>query len=154
VSDATYQPKVYRDQGGNRINIVSGGTLSVESGAVCSLAGVVRHSLIHTAVSTQASAINAGGLTNLNATAGTSAGTVHEFHLAAPGAAGVVTYLAGGALGSTAMSVSTTGAGLTIGAAGTAITFTKNTYGGATLVSSATGRWELVEAYGANVAIS
>ncbi len=33
MADSTYSPKVYRDSGGDRINVVSGGTLNVESGA-------------------------------------------------------------------------------------------------------------------------
>lgn len=33
MADATYQPKTYRDSGGDRLNVVSGGTLNVESGA-------------------------------------------------------------------------------------------------------------------------
>jgi len=149
MADATYQPKVYRDDGGNRINVISGGTLSVENGATCALAGVVKHSLIQTAVTATASAIAAGGLTSL----ATTAGVQPTFHLAAPGAAGVVTYLVGAALGSTAMTVSTTAGGQTIGSTGTKVTFTTNVYGGATLISSSTGQWELVGSYGAGVAI-
>ena len=149
MADATYQPKVYRDDGGNRINVISGGTLSVESGATCALAGVVRHSLIQTAVTATASAINAGGLTIM----ATTAGVQPTFALAKPGAAGVVVYLVGSAAGSTLMTVSTTASGATVGTTGTAITFGKNTYGSATLVASATGQWELTGSYGANVAI-
>ena len=33
MADTTYTPKVYRDSGGDRINVVSGGTLSIEAGA-------------------------------------------------------------------------------------------------------------------------
>jgi hypothetical protein len=148
MADPTYQPKVYRDEGGNRINVISGGTLSVESGSVCELAGVVRHGLIHATVKTTADAINAGGLTVCSA----SSGVQPVFHLAAPGAAGVVTYLVG-AGGSTLQTISTTGGGQTIGATGTKVVFSKTTYGGAMLVASATGRWELTGSYGANVAI-
>lgn len=33
MADATYQPKVYKSDGGDKLNVVSGGTLNVESGA-------------------------------------------------------------------------------------------------------------------------
>lgn len=33
MADATYGPKVYRDSSGDRINVISGGTLNVEAGA-------------------------------------------------------------------------------------------------------------------------
>lgn len=148
MADATYQPKVYRDEGGNRINVISGGTLSVENGATCALAGVVRHSLINTTVTLTGAAIVAGGLTTIAATSGSTA----TFHLAGPTAAGVVTYLVAQG-GSTNMIVSTTASGATVGATGTKVTFLKGTYGSATLVASATGQWELTSSYGANVAI-
>jgi len=149
MADATYQPKVYRDDGGNRINVISGGTLSVESGATCALAGVVRHSLVNTTVTVTAAAISAGGMTTISATSGSTA----TFHLAGPTAAGIVTYLVSDG-GSTNVTVSTTGAGATIGSAGTKITFLKGTYGSATLVASATDQWEVVGSIGANVAIA
>lgn len=39
MADSTYQPKVYFDQGGNRLNVVSGGSVSMESGSTLTVAG-------------------------------------------------------------------------------------------------------------------
>ena len=41
MADTTYRPKVYRDLGGDRLNVVSGGALNVEAGSTNSIAGVV-----------------------------------------------------------------------------------------------------------------
>ena len=38
MADSTYGPKVYFDQGGNRLNVVAGGTLVVESGSTLTVA--------------------------------------------------------------------------------------------------------------------
>lgn len=40
MSDATYQPKTYRDTGGDRIKVASGGTLDIETGGILSFNGV------------------------------------------------------------------------------------------------------------------
>lgn len=53
MANATYQPKTYRDQGGNRINVVSGGTLNCESGSTITLAGTVANSGTETLSGTQ-----------------------------------------------------------------------------------------------------
>lgn len=37
MADSTVGPKAYLDQGGDRLNVVSGGTLNIESGATVSL---------------------------------------------------------------------------------------------------------------------
>jgi hypothetical protein len=39
MADATYQPKVYKKDGGDTLVVASGGTLSVESGAIVTNAG-------------------------------------------------------------------------------------------------------------------
>lgn len=39
MPDATYQPKVYRPQGGNELVVASGGALTLESGALVTTAG-------------------------------------------------------------------------------------------------------------------
>ena len=39
MSDETYQPKVYRKQGGNDFVVASGGTLDIESGGSLEIAG-------------------------------------------------------------------------------------------------------------------
>lgn len=44
MADATYQPKVYRDSSGDRLNVVSGGTLSIEAGATLTSAIGLRSS--------------------------------------------------------------------------------------------------------------
>lgn len=38
MADATYQPKVYRSNGGDTLTVISGGTLSVEAGATMTIA--------------------------------------------------------------------------------------------------------------------
>lgn len=38
MADATYQPAVYRKQGGNELVVASGGTLTIESGATVTVA--------------------------------------------------------------------------------------------------------------------
>lgn len=40
MADATYAPKVYKDKGGDRINVTSGGEINVEAGAT--VTGVVQ----------------------------------------------------------------------------------------------------------------
>lgn len=39
MSDPTYQPKVYFDQGGDRLTVASGGTLVIEEGAAVTAGG-------------------------------------------------------------------------------------------------------------------
>lgn len=39
MADSTYQPLVYRKQGGNEFVVASGGTLNIESGGTLSVAG-------------------------------------------------------------------------------------------------------------------
>ena len=41
MADATYQPKVYHDNQGDRLNIISGGQLNIESGSSFAVAGVL-----------------------------------------------------------------------------------------------------------------
>ena len=41
MADATYQPKVYRKQGGDELVVASGGKITVESGGVVDVAGGV-----------------------------------------------------------------------------------------------------------------
>lgn len=40
MTDGTYQPKVYRKQGGNELVVASGGAITVESGGALTVAGV------------------------------------------------------------------------------------------------------------------
>jgi hypothetical protein len=40
MSDATYQPKVYRKQGGDELVIADGGTLTIEEGATVDGSGI------------------------------------------------------------------------------------------------------------------
>lgn len=49
MADATYQPKTYRTDSGDRTVVASGGTLDVESGGVIKIAGTDRTSAIATA---------------------------------------------------------------------------------------------------------
>jgi len=48
MGDPTYGPKVYLDEGGDRLNVASGGTINVEAGATVS--GIVAASAATTTV--------------------------------------------------------------------------------------------------------
>lgn len=173
MADGTYQPKVYRDLGGNRFNIVSGGALNIEAGSTNTIAGAVTFSGALTAsgantfsgvntfsgavrqtdanpnATTTASAIVAEGRTLL----ATTAGVEPTFHLAAP-VAGAYVHLIGGALGSTAMTVSTTGASATIGSTFTSIAFNANAYGAVALRGVSATRWDIIGSHGASVVVA
>lgn len=167
MADGTYQPKVYRDLGGNRFNIVSGGALNIEAGSTNTIAGAVTFSGANTHsgantfsgavrqtdanpnATTTASAIVAEGRTLL----ATTAGVEPTFHLAAP-VAGAYVHLIGGALGSTAMTVSTTGASATIGSTFTSIAFNANAYGAVALRGVSATRWDIIGSHGASVVVA
>jgi hypothetical protein len=137
MADATYQPKVYRDDGGDRLTIISGGALILESGSTFTPFPV-------TSVSTDAAAITNAGITVLAATAGTSV----DYALAQP-RQGCVKFLVNTKDGgSTSQDVSSTGAGATFGTTGlNTITF-KNAEQGALLVGGSTSLWYVVATYG------
>lgn len=64
MADATYQPKVYRKQGGNEIVIASGGTITMESGGV--FAGPTGQAVSIAQTTTTATAMTATGVAILN----------------------------------------------------------------------------------------
>lgn len=86
MADSTYQPKVYFDQGGNRLNVVSGGSLSMESGSTLTVAGSMTTSgtfIRPTETGSTGTAFVNYGITRFGSTAPTK-----TFTMAAP-AAGV-----------------------------------------------------------------
>lgn len=59
MADGTYQPKVYREQGGDRQVIASGGSLDVESGGELDIESGASLKLAGTAISATADELNA-----------------------------------------------------------------------------------------------
>lgn len=49
MADATYQPKVYRKQGGDELIVASGGEIDIESGGTLAIAGSDRTAALATA---------------------------------------------------------------------------------------------------------
>lgn len=175
MADATYQPKVYRDSGGDRWNCVSGGQINIESGSsfvvatdleiasggslsiqsggsVSVSAGGQLKVPIQTLTSTQ-TATNATnfGLTVLSATT-----TGPTYTLAAP-VVGLTKYLSithtsSGATHRAVLRSNTTGVSFdTTG--GNEITFATSALRGATLVAQTTAAWRIVGTYsGASLA--
>jgi hypothetical protein len=79
MADATYQPKVYKTDGGDKQVIVSGGTLDVESGATVNLAGtnaVTGDTTSGVVVSKSARLVENGAGTSYTATIPVPAGAV------------------------------------------------------------------------------
>lgn len=173
MADATYSPKVYRDLGGDRINVVSGGALNIEAGSTNTIAGVltltganthagnethtgiesfsgaVRQTDSNPNATTAAAAIVGEGITVLAATSGVQP----TFALAAP-VAGAEVHLIYGQAGSSDTTVSTTAASATIGSTFTKLTFLANAYGSAVLRGRSTTRWDVISLHGASLTLS
>jgi len=86
MADASYQPKVYKKQGGDDLVVASGGTLDIESGGAIEIAG--------TAITSTAAELNImDGVTataaELNAAADVSAGKFQELTVSGAITAGV-----------------------------------------------------------------
>lgn len=167
MADGTYQPKVYRDRGGDRFNVVSGGALNIESGSTNTVAGnltisgtntfsgintfsgALRQTDANPNATTAGAALVGEGLTVMAATAGAA----KTFALPAP-VAGAYVHLIAEAAGSSSMTVSTTAASATIGTTFTSIAFTGKTYGAVALRGRTTAIWDVIGQSGANVAFS
>jgi hypothetical protein len=91
---AGYQPKVYREQGGDKMIVASGGTLAVESGGALTNAGtltndgvIVDNGVTYKAVTTQATTASVLTAAGTHLIGSTSAGAL-AYRLAKPTYAG------------------------------------------------------------------
>ena len=170
MADATYQPKVYKNSGGNNLVVASSGTITVESGGIVNVESGGSIALASGGTLTYASGAyqavpyqtlgtsqTATPVTNYGLTALTGTTTGPTYSLAAPTAAGMMKYLAltatssgvtnraNVASASTGVSIDTTG--------GNQITFATSALRGVTLVSASATAWRIVGTYsGASIA--
>lgn len=117
MADASYQPKVYRKQGGDELIVASGGAIDIESGGALKIAG--------TQVSATATELNETFLT-LDIADGSAeavyyllsphAGTISKIWTVTDGAVGTADITITAAIGATAV----TGGVVTIATAGSA----------------------------------
>lgn len=159
MADATYQPKIYKTQGGAELVVTSSGTLTLEgtlaaaSGAIVSYAaGSYFKYPIQTLTSTQ-TATNA---TNFGLTVLTATTTGPTYTLAAP-VVGLtkflnITHSSSGVTHRAVLRSNTTGVSFdTTG--GNQITFATSATRGVTLVAQTTAIWKIVGVYtGASIA--
>lgn len=146
----TYQPKVYRQQGGDTLNIASGGTMAVASGGAVTVAAGAYATMPYQALgsSQTATAINAYGVTVLT---GTTTGPTYK--LSAPSAAGICKWLvlnptSSGATHRCVVSTSASGAIIVHHSNdGDLLTLNTSAQGGAMLIATGTTAWRVVEAW-------
>lgn len=144
MPDATYQPKVYRKQGGDELVVASGGAITLESGGSLTYqAGAYPVIPIQTLGTSQ----TATNITNFGLTRLTGTTTGPTYTLAAP-VAGVTKYLhlnatSSGVTHRAIVNANTTGVSFdTTG--GNQITLATSALRGVTLVGYTTAAWKIV----------
>lgn len=176
MADATYQPKVYREQGGDELVVTSSGVLTLEGtltvasggsvavasgGSIAAASGAsvtfAAGAYITEPVQTLTSTQTATNVTNYGLTLLTGTTTGPTYTLAAPSAAGMTKYLSlthssSGATHRCALNSNSTGVSFdTTG--GNQITFATSALRGVTLKSASTTSWRIVGVYsGASLA--
>lgn len=140
----SYQPKVYREQGGASLVIASGGTVTNKGSISCSSAGYVASEVVQT-VSSSATTINAYGLSIVT---GTTVGPTYLIanpitgvpkYISLAAASSGVTHRAIIAHASTGVSFDTTGAN--------ALTMATSAIRGISLIGASTTAWKCVGTY-------
>ena len=159
MADATYQPKVYHDVGGDRLNVVSGGQLNIESGSSVGVAtplecaaGGYLADVMQTLTTTQ-TATNALGYGHSNLTGSTTGPT---YTLAAPAYAGVLKTLslAGSTAVTSRVKLNTNTTGVSVGTSGAnQITLASSALWGATLRSISTTAWRVVGTFNGSLGL-
>lgn len=157
MADATYQPKVYRDSGGDRFNVVSGGQLNIESGSSFTCATPLEFSAAYYKLPVQTAATSATTIVAYGHTLVTGT-TVGPTYLISNPLTGVPKYISLAATSSgvthrciiapasTAVSIDTTGQNQ--------ITLATSAARGVTLIGLSTARWACVGVYSVGEALT
>jgi hypothetical protein len=144
MADPSYQPLVYRKQGGNELVVASGGKITVESGGIIEYQSGAFPTQAVTVMTTTSGTITNNGLTTIGTTIASA------YTLATPSAAGMSKTIVDTVHGATTVLqvVSTASTGVTFSAGATTaylskLTFTSNIQS-IQLISTSTSNWAVV----------